>query len=422
VAERSRRPRGTMSTTVSGEAHLRQGQHSAKPARVLVLSLVHPDFLAPIYSISRVLRDEGYLVDIFSFSSKAGGAVSLPVEITLHDCGVHAGSAMQRLAARRRFRTAVSEYVDAHAPDAIIASCPFSLLEAQRVAPNIPLVYFAFELYDPALGSLLRSPASRLRNWRALRAARNLAVVCTPSDERSDWLKNHAQLPVRPLTVLNAPYRGQNESTEDARRAARALLPASWHSRPVVIHTGNVTGTQAVAELVDSVQYWPAESCLLLTNVGQTDYAEEIRRSVAASPRAAKIMLVPLLPRGQMLELQRMATVGACFIRPGDNLESSMPAPNKVGEYLHAGLVIAGLDTPFMRMVAQRGAAVLAPSLDLASMGRAVSAALAQAAVPSMRERILDIASTWYSMEVQWHPVMQSLASLGAALSGEAAR
>jgi len=55
-------------------------------------------------------------------------------------------------------------------------------------------------------------------------------------------------------------------------------------------------------------------------------------------------------------------------------------------------------------------------------MGRAVSAALAQAAVPSMRERILDIASTWYSMEVQWHPVMQSLASLGAALSGEAAR
>lgn len=412
-----------MSTTVSGDTRRRQGQRPAKAARVLVMSLVHPDFLAPLYSIGRVLRDKGYLVDVFSFSSKAGGTVSLPPEITLHDCGIHGGSLKQRLAARRRFRRSVADYTDAHAPDAIIASCPFSLLEAQRVALGIPLVYFSFELYDPALGSVLRSPASRLRNWRALRAARKATVVCTPSDERSDWLKNRAHLPTRPMTVLNAPYRGQNESTEDARRAARALLPSSWHRRPIVIHTGNVTRTQAVAELVDSMQYWPAESCLLLTNVCQTEYADEIRRRVAASLRATDIMLVPLLPRGQMLELQRMATVGACFIRPGDNLESSMPAPNKVGEYLHAGLVIAGLDTPFMRMVAQRGAAMLAPSLEASSIGRAVAAALAQAAIPSMRDRILETASTWYSMEVQWRPVMQSLTSLGTTSeSRQAAR
>ena len=404
-----------MSTMVSGETPLRFGQRGTKPARVLILSLVHPDFLAPIYSVGRVLRDEGYLVDVFSFSSKAGGTVSLPPEITLHDCGLHGGSLAQRMAARRRFRHSVAEYVNAHPPEVVIASCPFSLLEAQRAAPNIPLVYFSFELYDPALGSAFRSPASRLRNWRALRAARNVAVVCTPSDERSDWLKIRARLPVRPMTVLNAPYRKQNESTDDARRAARALLPSSWHHRHIVIHTGNVTGTQAVAELVDSVQYWPAESCLLLTNVGQTLYANEIRRRVAASPRANDIMVVPLLPRGQMLELQRMATVGACFIRPGDNLESSMPAPNKVGEYLHAGLVIAGLDTPFMRMVAQRDAAVLAPSLDVAAIGGAIAGALEQAAMPTARERILETASTWYSMDVQWRPVMQALTSLAAA-------
>ena len=110
-----------------------------------------------------------------------------------------------------------------------------------------------------------------------------------------------------------------------------------------------------------------------------------------------------------------MATVGACFIRPGDNLESSMPAPNKVGEYLHAGLVIAGLDTPFMRMVAKRDAAVLAPSLDAAAIGGAIAGALEQAAMPTARERILETASTWYSMDVQWRPVMQALTSLAAA-------
>src|SRR6185312_3725894 len=159
-------------------------------------------------------------------------------------------------------------------------------------------------------------------------------------------------LPQRPLTVLNAPCRGQNESTADARRAARALLPEAWIGRPIVIHTGNVTSTQAVAELVDSVAYWPRNVCLVLTNVGNRPYAQEICCRAAASPRAADILLLSLLPRGQMLELQRLSTVGACFLRPGDNLESSMPAPNKVGEYLHAGLVICGLDSPFMRIVA----------------------------------------------------------------------
>lgn len=382
--------------------------------RVLVLSLVHPDFLAPLYSISRVMRDEGYRVDIFSFRSKAGGKVALPPEITLHDCGVHGGSAAKRLAARRRFRQAVACSVAEQAPAAIIASCPFSLLEARRNARGVPVVYFAFELYDPSLGGALRSPATWLRNWRALRAARETTIVCTPSDERSRWLERRAKLPRRPMTVLNAPYRGQNESTDDASRAARALIPASWSQRPIVIHTGNVSSTQAVAELIDSVVYCPSAACLLLTNVGDSPYAGEIRRRVASSQRAADITLLPLLPRGQMLELQRLATVGACFVRPGDNLESTMPAPNKVGEYLHAGLVIAGLDTPYMRMVAEHGAAVLAPSLDARSMGAAITAALGQASAPSMRARIVETAWSWYSMEVQWQPVLQHFSTLGA--------
>jgi len=176
-----------------------------------------------------------------------------------------------------------------------------------------------------------------------------------------------------------------------------------------------VSRTQTVAELVDSVVYWPSAACLLLTNVGDSPYASEIRRRVAASPRSSDIALLPLLPRGQMLELQRLASVGACFVRPGDNLESTMPAPNKVGEYLHAGLVIAGLDTPFMQMVAQRGAAVLAPSLGALSIGNAIAAALEQASTPSTRTRIVETARSWYSMEVQWQPVLQCLASLGTA-------
>src|SRR5690242_6990339 len=161
----TRRQASFVSTASSSNSSHRQESDTAKMnVRVLVLSLVHPDFLAPLYSVSRVLRDHGYLIDIFSFSSNAGGSISLPPQITLHDCGAHAGNVMQRLGARRHFRHSVSRFLRARSPVAIIASCPFSLLEAQRLARGVPLIYFAFELYDPALGSILRSPASRLRN------------------------------------------------------------------------------------------------------------------------------------------------------------------------------------------------------------------------------------------------------------------
>lgn len=395
------------------------GQSSTVRPRALMLSLVHPDFLAPLYSMAQVLGDNGMRVDIFSFSSKAGGRPVLPPEIVLHDCGRHAGTLSQRVTARRSFRRAVRNAVRTDRPQLVIASCPFSLLLACEVAgATIPVLYFSFELYDADWAGLLRSPASTMRNWRALRLARRANVVCTPSPERSTWLARRAKLPVAPFTVLNAPYAGTHRA-RDTGADARALLPAAFRDRPLVVHTGNVTRTQCVSELIDSIDDWPADAALVVTNVGDSPYAMQLRRRVASSHRAADILLLPLLPRDHMLAVQHLGTVGACFIRPGDNLESSMPAPNKVGEYLHAGLRIVGLDTPYLRMVAEHDVAVLTPDLEPSSIGHAISNALQRAAAPDARKHIRDVAATWYSMNVQFQPVLAALRALGVPCAGE---
>jgi hypothetical protein len=193
-----------------------------------------------------------------------------------------------------------------------------------------------------------------------------------------------------------------------ARRdsGVRALLPESCAQARLVVHTGNVSSTQAVIELIESVQYWPNDAALVVTNVGDTAYANAVRDRAARSPRSRDIALLPPLPREQMLDMQAEARVGVSLLRSEDNLESSMPAPNKVGEYLHAGLLVVGIDSPYMAMLADHGVAVLTPKLEPRAIASAITTALRDTAEPDARQRVIGVARSWYHMSHQLEPVL----------------
>jgi hypothetical protein len=90
---------------------------------ILLLSLVHPDFLAPVYSLSQVLCESGFRPTILSFSSLASGRYHPGAGITMVDCGPHAGSAGERRRARRTFREMAERTFSELAPAAVIATC-----------------------------------------------------------------------------------------------------------------------------------------------------------------------------------------------------------------------------------------------------------------------------------------------------------
>jgi hypothetical protein len=388
-----------------------EGNEVSAASSVLILSLVHPDYLAPLYSIARLLRDLGRDVTLFSFSSPVPSRVDLGERIEMFDMGPHVGSHMRRFQARRRFNREVLQWSTRYHPSVIIASCPFSLLLALRVSGGeIPVVYISFEMYDMTWRDFGRSPGTALRSWRARRSLRKVSLICTPSDERSDWLFHRARLLVRPTTVLNAPYASARVVSKAAEPAAvSSFLPRGFQGRPLVLHTGNCSRTQAVLELVESMRWWPQDAALVITSVGETAYARHVRELASLSARSEDILLLPRLPRSDMLTLQRSADIGVALLRSGDNLESSMPAPNKVGEYLHAGLLIVGVASPYMAMLAERGVAVLSPTLEPEAIGSTIASALNQASAPDTRPRILDAARSWYDMSEQFQPVLRHL-------------
>src|SRR5438046_2327930 len=94
--------------------------------KILLLTLVHPDFLPPVYAVGQVLRDLGYNIHILTFDSYVPAQLDLGDNIEIESIGKHHGAAtFQRLKLRKHFKSRAKEIVN-EKPVAVISFCPFS--------------------------------------------------------------------------------------------------------------------------------------------------------------------------------------------------------------------------------------------------------------------------------------------------------
>jgi hypothetical protein len=348
------------------------------------------------------------VVHVMTFSSPAGGTPSVAENVVLHDCGPMAGSLLSRRRGRARFRRTLDGWIGTNRPRAILAACPFGYIEALRVrADDTPVIFMYYEMYDARLRDFSRSPATIFRNWLALSRLSRASLVCTPSAERAAWLLGRANLERLPQVVLNSPSVRSGERAP-APGDFTPLLPPELRGRPIVVNTGGVTPSRCVRELVCSVEHWTSDAALVVTNMGHTPYADDVRQAAAASSSRNRIALLPLIPRAQMIALQRAASVGISLLR-GEDLDTMLPAPNKLAEYVHAGLLAVTSPSSFTERMADRGVAVIADSLHPHELARSIDVAVARSSDAATREHVLRAAREWYCMDVQLSPVLNTL-------------
>jgi hypothetical protein len=365
--------------------------------------------LPSLYSVSEVLRSHGAEAHIITFSSPASRAMPLHDGVHVHDCGVISGGIAQRRAARRAFRQRLDEWMRAHRPRAILAACPFGYLEALRVRPKgVPVVFLFYEMYDANLREFKKSPATALRNWRALRTLEKADLLCTPSPERAGWLVGRTRIGRLPAVVLNSPSSALSRTPHDPI-ALNRLLPPAVRERRLVVHTGGMSPSRAVMELVASVEHWRSEAALVMTNIDDSNYGRQVRRLAESSLRRERIVTLPLLPREDMLGLQRAGAVGINLMQSDDNLDIMFPAPNKAAEYVHAGLLVVASRSAFTERLADRNLAILAESLEPCEVARAIDEALTRVATSDTRGHALSAAREWYCMDVQLKPVLRAI-------------
>jgi hypothetical protein len=210
-----------------------------------------------------------------------------------------------------------------------------------------------------------------------------------------------------PATVLNSPSIASGQVAVDPS-AATCLLPEGVLRKPIVIHTGGVTASRCLKEVVESAGQWREDAALVITNVGDSPYSRDVRAAAAASPRRADIVLLPLVSRAEMIALQRVAAVGVSLTR-GSDLDTMLPAPNKIAEYVHAGLLAVTTRSSFTERMADRGLALLIDSVDPPTLATRIDEAVRMARRGDTRARALEAARGWYCMDVQLGPVLEVL-------------
>ncbi len=386
-----------------------------KREKLLFLTLVHPDFLPPVYATAQSLRDLNYDITIVTFDSFVPAPVELGNNINVETLGKHHNTGIKtRMALRKKFKTRAKELLrDGY--KAIIAFCPFSFLTALDVSGNTEVIYFAMEIADFTFSGLKRSPLSSISAYRALYSLNKAYLVATPSVQRSAWLAGRSHLDFMPATIFNTAYiSGATQKTDD-RAVLKHILPDEVFNKKIVLYTGAVNDRLCVRELVEAFdQLNDSNSVLVATGFKDNAYCNGIKQFVAESKNKDKIYLLPYVTREEMLALQATAHIGVCLMKEVEHyIASQMLAPNKTGEYLSKGLYILGVKNFYMNMFESAGVGSLAESPAVSDVVTALRHALTVIDNADYKTQIKDYVNNYFCMQKQVAPIVKALKKIG---------
>ncbi len=385
---------------------------------ILLLTLVHPDFLPPVYAAAQVLRDLQYNIHILTFDSLVPSEFDLGDNIVLETVGNHhSAGTFERMKLRNKFTELAKQLTISNQPIAIISFCPFSFDCGLKIKNNIPLIYIALEIADFVLPVFLRSPLSNYRNLLALRNVRKADLVATPSIQRSAWLAGRCHLSFMPHTILNTAYRNARQEG-DTLDIFKELVPSTFSNKKILLYTGAVNTDLCTLELVQAFdQVNDQESALVITGIKDNEYCNTITAFVNQCAAKDRIKLFPYLTRRQMQALQANAHIGVCLAKEyPDSVKSKMMAPNKAGEYLSKGLYLLGVTSEYMRPFEMKDIATLSASARPGDICIGIKKALAAINDKEYKTRISRFVEDYFCMEHQLKPVIQFLNNIANML------
>jgi glycosyltransferase involved in cell wall biosynthesis len=293
---------------------------------------------------------------------------------------------------RRRFSGAEAPaLIQCHS----LASLPASV--ALKRATGAPLLFDAHELESQRIGW-----AAPVR-WGA-RATESLLLkevdhTIVVGDKIREWYE--AREPKhRFTTVRNVPGARWEKGVRSPRlRAALGLDDQAF----VFLYLGLLNRFRGVAELIDVFKAMPADRHIVFVGYGEAE--TEIRAAAAAH---CNIHFHPAVPPGEICEIASGADVGLCIIDMSA-LSYRYALPNKLFEYIAAGLCVICTDGPEMRQVIEEsGLGWTVPADDRVALD-ALLRSLDRTDVRGRVERATYVAPTWESEGAKLEAIYRTL-------------
>ncbi len=235
---------------------------------------------------------------------------------------------------------------------------------------------------------LLDRPVIMAIEGACIGSARRVSCV---SGGIADRLQINYRLRERPLVVRNTP-----RYEPIAFRPTAEIVEVLYH--------GIVFSTRGLEACVRSVAKWRPEFRLTIRGPASREYRATLESLIAELGLTDRVRLVPPVP---MIDLVREASrfdVGL-FALPGHSRHNRFALPNKLFEYVMAGLAVCVSDLPEMaRVVREYDLGVLIGAVEPDAIAMAVNG-LDRARIDHCKKRALD-AARQLNWEVEGAPLV----------------
>src|SRR4051794_10696876 len=302
-------------------------------------------------------------------------------------------------------------------PDVIHAHDPKVLGTAWKAAATLRargcdtrLVYDAREDFA---GIPPKQQSGGARRFHALtnhekRYARLADAVLTVSDPIADRIERRLGLPARPTVVLNVPVaRPLSTSPAQDARSDSKIGP----DVPLLVYSGGVHHSRGVGLLVEALPMLPGVHLAIITVPFPHPMTPGLLERAAELGVDDRLTVLAPVSQGHLLDYLSTATVGVHPLEGGfPNHDAALP--NKLFEYLHAGLPQVVSDAREMAaFVRKHGLGEVFRTGDAEDLARAVSAVLAgRAGVLTPEQRTALVAEfSWQRQETNVREVYRGV-------------
>jgi glycosyltransferase involved in cell wall biosynthesis len=215
------------------------------------------------------------------------------------------------------------------------------------LALAVSLITGAILVYD---AHELESDRNGLRKWErsAIRAVERLAwsriaVLITVSPSIQDWYIN-SYGSKSSMVILNSPVVRENINFEEAYLRCKFGIPSDHR---IYIYAGILNEGRGLEVLLKVFSRGDITSHLILVG-----YGPWLPRVSQVADERSNIHVHPPVPHDILVPLLRTADVGVCLVEP-ISLSDYLSIPNKLLEYIAAGLPVLASDLPELRSLVQ---------------------------------------------------------------------
>lgn len=205
------------------------------------------------------------------------------------------------------------------------------------------------------------------------------------------------------LTLLNAPV------FQDA-----SLRPAGSEVR--VLYHGLIRQGRGLEPLIESLAQWKSMFSLTIRGPSEAGYLADLQAIGRRHGVSERVTFAPPEPARNLVAAARAFDIGVMAL-PDLSLHTRYALPNKLFEYLMAGLAIVVTDLPEMgKLVRETGAGLTIPKADAAGIAKAINS-LDRDQLNRMKQAALETARQ-LNWEAQVQPVLLAYAAVMDAVEG----